>query len=507
MATLVEGPHWSAPGLDQRAGLYPLRVEAHVFNVVERLVPGLSSVTRYVRYYALYAALAAYAQEHGLDATTCRRLLRRSEAIMAAISIAEERSGGGPAAAHGVDRIDISNDSVDVTAAADDERLKSSYSPRAWGFWEDYRGPSGVLGTVTPDAGGLRPGRHECPATVRQVFEPLFEAANNSRLAETRLRQLRALAVQADELPEGPWLCGLFTATTSDGVHDPDAWQSDDRRRRSALRMIGRTAMLYGESTDLTWEEALRSAVAFGAQAETDPVLSGIPEIFGWRGLLLRHYSVNAWRRLWAGLVQSIGLNEDGDSTRDDLRSWLADPMDDVLLRDFMSGLPVTLENGHPAAAERHLLSEGNRHDQKTNVALLLVGARRARELTGEARTVFLGKADILNPEWVMRRAEDFQHRPMRDFSVQLVDDMLAQAQRVALAKMRPDASGRLRVFSRVHERNGRFYKTSDEGSGDLGLRINQLAEFAWQLGLIEVTDDDVISVTSAGRRRLELGS
>jgi hypothetical protein len=487
--------------------MYPLQVEAHIFNSVERLVPGVSSVTRYARYYALYAALAAYTQQAGLDAAACRRLVRRSEAILAAVSIVEERSGGGPGPAHGVDRVNpFLGDGLDVAGAADEEQLKRSYSPRSWGFWEDYRGPSTVLGTVTLEDRALRPGRHECPAPVRQIFDPLFEAASYDRLAEHRLRELRPLALQAGELPEGPWLRGLFTATAGDRVHDPDAWQSDDRRRRSALRMIGQTTVLYGERTDLSMEEAVRSAVAFGDRTETDPVLSDIPEILGWRGLLLRHYSVNAWRRLWAGLVRSIGLDDEGDSGRGELRSWLADPMENVTLGEFMGGLPATVEKGHPAAAEEHLLLDGDPEDQRTNVALLLLGARRARELAGEARTVFLGKPDILNPEWVMRRAEDFLDRPMRDFAVQLVDDMLAQAQRVALAKMRPDASGRLRVFSRVHERNGRFYKTSDEGSGDLGLRIYQLAEFAYQFHLIDVADGST-SVTPTGRKLLELGS
>ncbi|GAB3988295.1 hypothetical protein GCM10029978_110310 [Actinoallomurus acanthiterrae] len=501
------GAGWSAPGLDQRAGLYPLRVEAHIFAVVDRLAPGVTSVVRFARYYALYAALAAHAQRKDLDADACRRLLRRSEVLMAAASIAEERAGDGPASAHGVDRIEVLDDGINVATAADEGQLKSSYSPRLWGFWEDYRGPSSSLDTVITEGGVLRPGRHECPTSVIQFFEPLFEAVFENVVSTDRLGELRPFAVQSATFPEGPWLRGPFTATDGDGTHDPDAWQPDDRRRRSALRMIGRTTELYGDRADLSWEEVVRRAVAFGDRPETDPLLRDIPEILSWRGLLLRHYSVNAWRRLWAGLVRSIGRDEEGDSTRDDLRSWLADPMDDVPLREFMSGLPATTASGHPAAAERQVLEDGDSEDQRTNVALLLVGARRARELTGEARTVFLGKPEILNPEWVMRRAEDFQDRPMRDFAVQLVEDMLAQAQRVALAKMRPDKSGRLRVFSRVHERNGRFYKTSDEGSGDLGLRISQLADFAWQFGLIDITEEGVASMTDTGHRLLELGS
>jgi hypothetical protein len=61
MTVSIAGPEWSVARLDQRSGMYPLQVEAHILNSVERLVPGLSSVTRYARYYALYAALAAHA--------------------------------------------------------------------------------------------------------------------------------------------------------------------------------------------------------------------------------------------------------------------------------------------------------------------------------------------------------------------------------------------------------------------------------------------------------------
>src|SRR5262245_26113159 len=120
MSISVAGPEWSIRGLDQRSGRYPLQVEGHILNSVERLVPGLSSVTRYVRYYALYAALAAHAQEADLDAVECRRLVRRSEATMAAVSLVVERSGG-PGPAHGVDRVrPFLDGGLDLARAADD---------------------------------------------------------------------------------------------------------------------------------------------------------------------------------------------------------------------------------------------------------------------------------------------------------------------------------------------------------------------------------------------------
>lgn len=508
MSVSIWGPDWSAGGLAGRSGMYPLQVEAHIVNSVDRLVPGLSSVTQFARYYALYAALAAHAEKVNLNASGCRRLVRRSEAIMAAVSIVAQRSGDGPVLAHGVGRArPFLDNGFNLTEAADEERLKQSYSPREWGFWAQYGGPNQVLGTVGIEDRAFRPGRHACPAPVRELFAPLFAAAAEDRLPERRLHDLRHLAIQADEFPENRWLCGLFTATGRDGIHDPESWKTDDRRRRSAFRMVGRTSELYGDRTDLTWDEAVKATVAFGDGVKTDRVLSNIPEIFGWRGLLLRHYSVGAWRRLWAGLVHSIGQDGSGDSSRDELRAWLADAMPPgTPLRTYLDDLPPTTQNGHPAPAEQQIIL-GQKSGQTTDVKLLLLGSRRARELDAHALRVFLGKADILNPEWVARRVDDFMDRPVRDFAVQLVDDMLTQAQRVALAKIRPDASGMLQVPSRIHERNGRFYRTSEEGSGDIGLRLVQLFQFAGQFDLFRIAANGSARVTSDGNQLLELGA
>ncbi|MEU7778818.1 hypothetical protein [Micromonospora parva] len=58
----VEGPAWGEPGLTARAGRYPLAVEAPVMAGVDILVPGVSTLSHYARYYALYWALAAHAE-------------------------------------------------------------------------------------------------------------------------------------------------------------------------------------------------------------------------------------------------------------------------------------------------------------------------------------------------------------------------------------------------------------------------------------------------------------
>lgn len=54
----LQGPAWSAPGLDIAAGRYPLAVERHVMRMADLLVPGVTTVTPHARYYALHALIA-----------------------------------------------------------------------------------------------------------------------------------------------------------------------------------------------------------------------------------------------------------------------------------------------------------------------------------------------------------------------------------------------------------------------------------------------------------------
>jgi hypothetical protein len=104
-----------------------------------------------------------------------------------------------------------------------------------------------------------------------------------------------------------------------------------------------------------------------------------------------------------------------------------------------------------------------------------------------------------MNPPWMDLCVCEFLDRPLRDLAVRLVTDMLAQARRVALDTMRPDPHGRLQVYSRIHERNGRYCKTRDEGETAIGPRLEVAAGIAVQLGLIDLADDGAATVTNRG--------
>ncbi|MET7480869.1 hypothetical protein ABZT17_41995 [Streptomyces sp. NPDC005648] len=509
MTAFVHGPAWALQGLGVRSGRYPLAVEGPVMRAVDRLVPGMSTVTRYVRQHAMYAALAALAEQRAWDVTACRRAVRRAEVLLAALQHQPETE---PAwAAHGVDRVRrFCGTELDLARAADEEHANDSYSPRRWGFWDQYGGPAVVLGTVAVRDGALRPGRHPCPPAVRELFAPLLSLAAHDTVSFADLEEARQAALGVPSEAERDWLTDILTATRGGAPHTPGDWEAPDRTRRATLRILARAIELDGPAGG-GYQETMRSAVAFGEALTTDPVLAAIPEAAGWRGVLLRHYSVGAWRRLWAALVAAVG-SKDGEADRsaEELRDWLAQQAPEGTVRGLLDRLPPLKDPaGHPLPAERDLLRD-RPGVPMTDVLLLLVGALRSRpgHLPDDVRAVFLGRqrrsAEFLDPTWVDGLLDDYADRPVRDLAARLVDDMLAQSRRVALAKLRTDpATGGLKIFSRLHLRNERYFKTGDEGDSDIGTRLPQLGFFAEQLGLLAVRDDRH-TVTAEGRRILE---
>jgi hypothetical protein len=105
MTTLIDGPAWCDPGLSENAGRYPLAVEAPVLAGVDALVPGVSTLTRFGRYYGLYWAIAAWAGERALSHIECRQLVRRAEVGLALVSQAHDLPDKWPGQAHGVERL------------------------------------------------------------------------------------------------------------------------------------------------------------------------------------------------------------------------------------------------------------------------------------------------------------------------------------------------------------------------------------------------------------------
>lgn len=104
---LVRGPEWVAAGLDESAGLYPLRVEPAVGRLVERLLPGVITTTTGARYYGLHTLAWADARQRDLDGEAAEEFVRRCEVVTAAVSLRHREFGHlrRLPAAHGEDQI------------------------------------------------------------------------------------------------------------------------------------------------------------------------------------------------------------------------------------------------------------------------------------------------------------------------------------------------------------------------------------------------------------------
>lgn len=458
-------------------------------SMVDLLVPGVSTLTTFAHYYSLYWSIAALAEENELGSVECRRVIRRAEAAMAVLSLANDdaqwRAHGGDGALKALD------------GGFDD--VVESYSPRAWGFWSQYNGPSTTLGITSTNTGALRGGRHMCPAEVREMFRPLHEAAGRTAVSIDEIENLRQLAMHEADTPDVAFLRTLFAASRG-GPHDQEEWSGDDRTRRATLRLLARAAQLHPEVSEHSYVDAFWQAVAYGVELQQDPVLAGIEHAPVWRGVLLRSHSVGAWRRLWSDLVAHVRENQ--VATREDLHGWISAALPTGSVADFEASLPpVENGEGHPLPAEEQARADYT--GPQAEVAVLLLGATRLDALSVSEKAGFLGRGrrQFLDPNWVAARSHDYWSRPLRDLGRILVDDMLAQSRRVAMRKIEISRAGQMTLFARLHERDGVYFAQSNEGRGNVGLRIAQLAELAHQVGLLSFDGH----VTAAGEELLDV--
>jgi hypothetical protein len=215
-------------------------------------------------------------------------------------------------------------------------------------------------------------------------------------------------------------------------------------------------------------------------------VAPGLDEALAWRGVVLRNYSVGAWRRLWAWLVNQV----DGFVPAKQVADAFADNLPDITVAELVAALPATTDSaGDPSRAEDELRGRGSPLPE-AELGVLALGARRAGELDGPTGQAFRGRPVELAPEWVSRQLEANLAVHVRDFGRDLVGHLIVRARRIAMSKMvrRPD--GTIWLPTRLHEKGDLLWRTSREGSGDVGLRIAQLGTvlagagvFAWHDG------------------------
>ncbi|MGF0168887.1 hypothetical protein ACQRET_33465 [Streptomyces koyangensis] len=275
------------------------------------------------------------------------------------------------------------------------------------------------------------------------------------------------------EHPDGHWLADLICGPDASGV-DPRS-----RARQETIQLMVR---IVSEHTVVRFTRDVGRVLAFGDFLTTDCVTRDIDAAPVWRGVALRNYSVGAWRRLWSWLVEHV----EGMITTEELADRFADQLPPQTVNEFLSSLPATQSTtGAPLPAEL-CLREADTPLPLNELRVLAVGARRVDELSGRVRDAFLGQRGIeLGPEWVGWRLEEARSVPLRDTARRLVHDMVARSQRIALAKARRRPDGSLWLPTRLHERSGLLYRTSQEGRGDVGLRLDQLGTVLATCGVL----------------------
>jgi hypothetical protein len=476
VADSVSGPVWSDSASVTSPGRFPLSVERHVLNAVDRLVPGITTVTLNARYYPLHGLVAAEARRRHLDLPAARDLLRRAEVAIGAVSVRHLRvaaaSHEGLPRPHGYDAIAprVDEGSVDIPALAE----PGVYAQPAWGFWSAYRGPETVLEIMK--AAEFAPGEQFDQAEVASGLADVLALAELGTIDAGLLDECAHLCIcQSAGSADGAWLARLLAQP---------GLPAGRMTRRQTLRMFTRCVELAGirqASKDLAGFLAYDDAVT------QDRVLAGSVVSARWRGLILRNHSVGAWRDLWAWLVECI----EGLTPRTALGDQFAAAVPDQTVGAFSGDLPATRRpDGQPAPAE---LDPDLEEDgwPAWCLRLLLLGARRSRELGGEELSGFQGEdpGDVLEelaPAWLAARAEAWHDRPVRDFARWLADVMVNRSQRLALRKASCDPrTGVLKIPSRVYLRDGFIFRDSPEDTGAVSLRLDQLAGVLAGTGLL----------------------
>ena len=466
----LDGPAWNAEGLDRATGRYPLSVERHVMRMAELLVPGVTTVTPHARYYALHGLVALEAERLMLEREQVQDLLRRAEVVVAAVSYFHDHGDDiGLATAHGTDSILTMLRSPQLDMALASKPEKPGYVRNVWGFWGPYAASEVGL-RIQVRTSAPEPGEACDETALRAGLRDLLQLAREPVLTADDLRGYGHLCVCAGAVSaDGRWLARLLCGDD----RSAESPKSPDATRRETIRLMTRIIDTH-EVSCANWD--ITPVLAYGDFLSTDRVASDLAVAPVWRGVVLRNYAVGAWRRLWAWLVEQV-YQSDFRVRMEDLSDMLAAQMPDCSVAAFLDSLPATsTATGTPRPVERALREQSDDSIPVRELKVLAAGARRVDELDGPVRGAFLGQRGVeLGPEWMALRFDAARPLPVRDFARALASDLLARSQRVALSKAIRNADGTLWLPSRLLERGGYLFTRSREGSGDVGLRIDQL--------------------------------
>ena len=190
-------------------------------------------IAAHARYLGLHGLVRKEATDRGLTSAQANDLMRRCEAITAAIAIHHDPHLVVLPEAHGQSRVKPrlnADGSLDIAKVS----AKGAYSESATGFYGTYRGPEVDLGVIAP---GVRqePGERYDDKAVRPALEQILELAAKERVTANKLKASGHLCPCAAQKKEAMWLREIVGGTAGG-----DNFVIADEARHDTVRLIAR---------------------------------------------------------------------------------------------------------------------------------------------------------------------------------------------------------------------------------------------------------------------------
>lgn len=466
---------WVDGGLAPNPGQFPIKVETHLNRFVSLHLPGVTTVTRGARYYALHGLVARVGEEEALSEVEVLDVLRRSEALLAyvtdrhAASKDHVRSTPSP---HGIDAIRrhaCTGSGLDLVKARD------HYSDAKWAFSNAYRGSELTLKILSPE--GFLPGEWYDPERAASGLAPLVDVARrHDQITEEVADQLSSACLcQMTNSEDAAWLSCLLTGDRNVPTGTLTAG--------GLLWQFGRTVVLATEIGSVSDAASVGDLLMFDEELRELLSDAGIIAAERWRGALLRKESVHALRLIWKNISDRVG----GAMPVEELVEQFASSFPDDNLGDFVDDLPVAVTaEGVPLPAERSLELDGPRKW----VAMLILGSARLGSFSEQEALGFssnrewmAGQWEELSPGWIRDAVQRHRGQSLRAFGRMLATVLIHRSQRVALWKS-GYRSGRFVFPARLHVRDGVAVRVFGETAPEPATRIPQYLSIATQAGI-----------------------
>ncbi|MDD4617054.1 MAG: hypothetical protein PHW76_08100 [Alphaproteobacteria bacterium] len=269
-------PEWTE--YRDKSGLDPLGMQNSSINLYQHLLPGISNVTLRIRYYGLYAWLAAVHAKDGSrspDIKNWQRLVRRAEALYALVAVHNNDGAGVSGSRWARRHLDASGNQISFSEHADPGSAVP-YLRQAWGaYGAAYGSQLFEIGVLTNAA------EHDVPVPSQEVGDALAEAFENSsgtKISDRYYEVLRRGLVTRRELDElEPVLPSkIGRNSTERQVYETllfsrgDLQRREDHSRRDTLMLMLHAANHLGEAPEI---DAIRWLLYAASSADGRPLL------------------------------------------------------------------------------------------------------------------------------------------------------------------------------------------------------------------------------------------